>query len=267
MILPAEIQKKANKERVRDTQIEKDYILTWILTGIANNPVLDKAQAFKGGTVLKKFYFKDYRYSEDLDFTLVNDDLTNEEIQDLYNEVFQYVREEANIPLSLDDFGTHETGNIDFYISYIGPLGGFGSNKRVKVDISRTELIRFDLENRPMFNTYTDQKDCTIQCYSLGEVMTEKMRSLLSRTQPRDYYDLWYLSEMEGMEMADYLYEFEDKSRHKGLDPDSLQEKLENKISVFKSRWDSSMKDQIADLPPFEMAHRELWKHFRRLFK
>lgn len=35
MILPAEIQKKANKERVRNTQIEKDYILTWILTGVA----------------------------------------------------------------------------------------------------------------------------------------------------------------------------------------------------------------------------------------
>ncbi len=53
MIRPAEIQKKANKEKVRDTQIEKDYILTWILTGVANNEVLSKALAFKGGTVLK----------------------------------------------------------------------------------------------------------------------------------------------------------------------------------------------------------------------
>ena len=61
MIRPAEIQKKANKERVRDTQIEKDYILTWILTGVAANGVLSKALAFKGGTVLGKFYFKDYR--------------------------------------------------------------------------------------------------------------------------------------------------------------------------------------------------------------
>jgi len=42
MIRPAEIQKKANKERVRDTQIEKDYILTWILSGVANNEVLSK---------------------------------------------------------------------------------------------------------------------------------------------------------------------------------------------------------------------------------
>lgn len=125
MIRPAEIQKKANKEKVRDTQIEKDYILTWILTGVANNEVLSKALAFKGGTVLKKFYFKDYRYSEDLDFTLVDDRLSNDEIQNAFKEVFLYVREEANIPLSMEDFGIHETGNINFYISYVGPLDDY----------------------------------------------------------------------------------------------------------------------------------------------
>ena len=68
MIHPAEIQRKASKEKVRDTQIEKDYILSWILTGISKNEALASALAFKGGTVLKKFYYKDYRYSEDLDF-------------------------------------------------------------------------------------------------------------------------------------------------------------------------------------------------------
>ena len=105
-----------------------------------------------------------------------------------------------------------------------------GANKRMKVDISRTEKLCFKLENRSMFEAYSDQEDCTVQCYSLDEVMTEKMRSLLSRTQPRDYYDLWYLSEEEGMEMADHRYEFEVKARHKGLDPDSLQEKLAGKV-------------------------------------
>ena len=48
---------------------------------------------------------------------------------------------------------------------------------------------------------------------------------------------------------------------------DSLQEKLDGKVNVFKSRWESSMKDQIAELPPFEKVHRELGKHFRALFK
>ena len=267
MIRPAEIQKKANKEKVRDTQIEKDYILTWILTGIAANDILSKALAFKGGTVLKKFYFEDYRYSEDLDFTLIEENLTNEAIQDAFNEVFQYVREDANIPLAMEDFGIHETGNINFYISYVGPLGGIGSNKKVKVDISRSEKLCFKLENRSIFEIYSDQEECTIQCYSLNEVLTEKMRSLLSRTQPRDYYDLWYLSEAEEMEMSDLRYEFEEKARHKGLHPESLQDKLEAKEAVFKSRWEKSMKDQIAELPPFEQVHRELGKHFRLLFK
>lgn len=75
MIKPGEIQKRANNIGVRDAQIEKDYILSWISWGIANHADLAKEIVFKGGTVLKKVYFEDYRFSEDLDFTLINDRL------------------------------------------------------------------------------------------------------------------------------------------------------------------------------------------------
>ncbi len=68
MIKPGEIQQKAREAGVRDQQIEKDYILSWITKGIARNEKLSKLIVLKGGTVLKKFYFEDYRYSEDLDF-------------------------------------------------------------------------------------------------------------------------------------------------------------------------------------------------------
>jgi hypothetical protein len=37
MIRPGEIQKKANQLKVRDGQIEKDYIISWILFGISRN--------------------------------------------------------------------------------------------------------------------------------------------------------------------------------------------------------------------------------------
>ncbi|WP_428330275.1 nucleotidyl transferase AbiEii/AbiGii toxin family protein [Mucilaginibacter sp.] len=77
MIKPAEIHKKAFKYGVRDTQIEKDYILTGILYGIALHERLSKTLVFKGGTVLKKVYFPEYPFSEDLDFTLLDNDLTN----------------------------------------------------------------------------------------------------------------------------------------------------------------------------------------------
>ena len=59
MIKPGEIQQKANAVGVRDQQIEKDYILSWILFGIVKHEQLSKAIVFKGGTVLKKVYFED----------------------------------------------------------------------------------------------------------------------------------------------------------------------------------------------------------------
>lgn len=138
MIKPGEIQQKAREVGVRDQQIEKDYILSWILKGIAQHEQLSKVIVFKGGTVLKKIYFEDYRFSEDLDFTLINNEISNEKIFEWFKETFEYVKEEANILLEIIDNNEHEDGGINFYISYFGPLGGQGNNKRVKVDISKS---------------------------------------------------------------------------------------------------------------------------------
>ena len=77
---------------------------------------------FKGGTVLKKVYFEDYRFSEDLDFTLLNNEITNEQIFDWFKETFEEIKEESNIPLEIIDDNEHEDGGINFYIGYVGPI-------------------------------------------------------------------------------------------------------------------------------------------------
>jgi uncharacterized protein len=69
MIKQGILDKKANQEGVRSQQIEKDYVISWLLWGISNHSVLKDLLIFKGGTCLKKIFFEDYRYSEDLDFT------------------------------------------------------------------------------------------------------------------------------------------------------------------------------------------------------
>ena len=51
--------------------IEKDYVLGWLLWGIGSDPVLGQKWIFKGGTCLKKCYIETYRFSEDLDFTVL----------------------------------------------------------------------------------------------------------------------------------------------------------------------------------------------------
>ncbi|NDP21403.1 MAG: nucleotidyl transferase AbiEii/AbiGii toxin family protein [Paludibacter sp.] len=266
MIKPGEIQKKANQVGVRDQQIEKDYILSWILWGVANHEQLSKIVVFKGGTVLKKVYFEDYRFSEDLDFTLLDNEISNEQIFEWFNETFDLIKEEANIPLKkIDDDEDDENklkeekeDGLNFYIGYVGPLGGFGNNKKVKIDISRSEKLEFEPIQKEALIDYSDLEEYTLLCYPLEELLVEKLRCTMQRMQPRDYYDIWYLVEVEGMEVEYFTNEFRNKCISKQQNPDDFHKKLEQKLPQYKARWQKSMSDQIKDLPDFEQVEREV---------
>ncbi len=263
MIKPGEIQKWANEVSVRDSQIEKDYILSWILSGIANHPELSKEIVFKGGTLLKKVYFDDYRYSEDLDFTLITD-RSNDQLREWFDQVFEYIKGEANIPLAIVDKNDNEDEGMNFYISYIGPFGGDGSNKKVKVDISRSEKLVFDAVTKPAIINYSDLEDYELLCYPLEEVLVEKLRCTMQRMQPRDYYDIWYLLEVYEMDVDFFVPEFIEKCEAKDIDPSAFHKSIEKKLAQYKGRWDNSMADQIQDLPPFEKVEREMNRHLKK---
>lgn len=264
MIKPGEIQKKAREVEVRDQQIEKDYILSWILKGVSEHEKLSKITVFKGGTVLKKIYFADYRFSEDLDFTLLDNNITNEQIFEWFKETFEYVKEEANIPLEIIDDNEHEDGGINFYISYVGPLGGFGNNKKVKVDISRSEKLEFEPIIKQAIIEYSDEEEYKLLCYPLEELLVEKLRCVMQRMQPRDYYDIWYLLEVHGMDIDFYISEFKNKCESKELDPADFYKKLEQKLPQYKARWQKSMSDQIKDLPDFDQIQREVQRQLKK---
>jgi len=265
MIKPGEIQQKAREVGVRDQQIEKDYMLSWILQGVAQHEQLSKTIVFKGGTVLKKIYFEDYRFSEDLDFTLLNNDITNERIFEWFKETFEYILEEANIRLEIIDNNEHEDGGINFYISYVGPLGGQGNNKKVKVDISRSEKLEFKPVMRTVLLGYSDLKEYQLLCYPLEEVLVEKMRTVMQRMQARDFYDIWYLLEQHGMDVNFYLKEFANKCESKKLNPVDFPKKLAERLPQYKGRWESSMNEQIHDLPDFDKVEREVQRHLKKL--
>jgi len=60
-----ELLAKARERRLPLVIIDKDYVLGWVLLGLAGVPDL----VFKGGTALAKVYFPEtWRLSEDLDF-------------------------------------------------------------------------------------------------------------------------------------------------------------------------------------------------------
>jgi len=265
MIKPGEIQQKAREAGVRDQQIEKDYILSWILKGIAQHQQLLTLIVFKGGTVLKKIYFEDYRFSEDLDFTLLDNNITNEQIFELFHEVCKYVKEEANIPVAITENNQHEDGGINFYISYSGPLGGQASNKKVKVDISRSEKLEYTPVLKDVIINYSDLEEHQLLCYSLEEVLIEKLRTIMQRMQARDFYDIWFLLEQHGMDAAFHQKEFEQKCVSKNLNAKDFHKKLSERLLQYKSRWQNSMNEQIKNLPSFEKVEREVQRHLKKL--
>src|SRR3990172_1449351 len=86
--------------RIADSVLERDYCLAWFLSALAQSK-LRTALAFKGGTALKRCYFPDYRFSEDLDFTLI-EPMSFEEILDRLEAIDSAVKQDSGITFAFD---------------------------------------------------------------------------------------------------------------------------------------------------------------------
>lgn len=67
-----------------------------------------------------------------------------------------------------------------------------------------------------MLNPYSDlgdEDETIISCYSLKEIVIEKMVDLMGRTIPRDLYDFEYLTNSEGIELQDVWRDFNKQLR------------------------------------------------------
>lgn len=80
--------------------IEKDYVLGLLLDGISKHNIIGRDWLFKGGTCLKKCYFETYRFSEDLDFTLRQENYLNEKfLTETFREIADSVYEQAGLEI------------------------------------------------------------------------------------------------------------------------------------------------------------------------
>ncbi len=107
--------------RIREDVLERDYCLAWFLNALAEwdlRPVF----AFKGGTALKRSCFPDYRFSEDLDFTL-RAALSFDEIRARLEHIYAMALEESGIAFTFDREDPRARANTyTFYLRYAGPL-------------------------------------------------------------------------------------------------------------------------------------------------
>lgn len=122
-----------------------------------------------------------------------------------------FVKEETNISLQFKEKDIHVSGSLVFYINYTGPLQANIKIRDVKIDVTRGEQMEFGIEQRQVFREYADLPEdmFSLQCYSLREILIEKMAALMGRTEPKDLYDFWHLTEIEKLSTGYYKPEFE----------------------------------------------------------
>ena len=72
MIRKKEIEIRAEEQNVPKSTIDKDWVLGHFIDAIYSIHLCEDSLILKGGTCLRKCYFPEYRFSEDLDFTSIN---------------------------------------------------------------------------------------------------------------------------------------------------------------------------------------------------
>lgn len=207
MISQKEIRTIAEKLKVPSDTIDKDYVLGHFLNELFKQSWAINNLLFKGGTCLKKCYFKEYRFSEDIDATITNPSfvLTKKQIEVICSSITTKIGISFRILKFEKTLFKDQHIGWDIEICFWGAnhskneLPKFGKDCHTKIwcEFRFYETVLFPSENRKLIHLFSDADkiDISIPCYSLKEVLAEKMRSLIQRNrgEARDYFDLWHI--------------------------------------------------------------------------
>lgn len=268
MILQNEIQDKSEVWKVPPDTVDKDWVLGHFLQAFFKEDGHHASLVFKGGTCLRKCYFQDYRFSEDLDFTAIEPEysLTKDSLDRIVKRAFDNSGIRFHpLPIQEMQYQDKRTGD-QVKIMY------WGANHRrdsapsddperwhhsIKLEITIYEKLVFEPVQRRILHPYSDSlKDSGkhIPCYDLREVMAEKIRSLIQRrySAPRDFYDVWMLKEkFRETDWHDIDSAFHEKMKFKGYQYETIEQLIHNgSIEHLRKSWGKSLGHQV----PSKMA-------------
>lgn len=285
MILKKEIESIAEAQSVLKSTIDKDWVLGHFIDGIYSIPELKEVLIFKGGTCLRKCYFPNYRFSEDLDFT--STDATFELTEKMLNQVVQVITNNTEIPLHIEELKPLK--HNDKLTGYKAIIKFWGADHprnqapplperwttSIKIEIILYELMVFPTETTQVHHPYSDQlsqNPLEIPCYAIEEVLSEKFRALIQRsyTAPRDFYDIWYLANhVKEINWQKVKLAFFEKMKYKGIEFNTIEQMINvDNDKLLKAAWQNSLGHQISKvlLPDYEMVKKDIVELLNKVF-
>lgn len=257
MIPDHEFRSIARLNGVPISSIERDYAQGWLLHALSGRLEM----TLKGGTGVRKVFLEGYRFSDDLDFTLLGE-YGLDEIQGELAEAVRAARRGSGIGF-LDDVSVGEVSNGFSAAAYFRVLRSSGDPLRVKIDLTGfdREVVLLEPVMRPIIHPYSDALRSDVLSYRLEEVFSEKVRALFERTRPRDLYDVWRLREFS-LDVSDIIYR-KFRFRDVAFDTDDLT----NRKPDFEGAWTSSLEHRLKEVPDFNPVFEEVMECLRILSK
>ncbi|MCK9581130.1 MAG: nucleotidyl transferase AbiEii/AbiGii toxin family protein [Methanoregula sp.] len=246
MIPGREIKEQAREFGVPMSTIERDYVQNWFLSAL--RPI---NMALKGGTGIRKVYIENYRFSDDLDFTLPGP-VDADTLRAAVIDAMVRVRDESGIQFE-DGIGFRQTRN-GFKATARFRILHRSQTSPIKIDLDLTsadsEQILLPVSDRQVFSHYSDRLETAVASYALEEIMAEKIRSVFQRTRSRDLYDIDQLARRVDREVVRSIVRRKCEYKDITVDADILQGKRES----FEALWQVSLGHQIHDIPDFDAA-------------
>jgi uncharacterized protein len=253
MINYFQIQRLASKKRVPEDVIEKDYFIELLLFYLSSNVSFSKKSIFRGGTSLKKIYFPDYRFSEDLDFIVEE----KENLSDLEEDINKILIRIANdFPFIPSKISTVKNDRLQAFIKY-NIIPEIRATKELKVDILKDTFIPSYAERKIIF-TFPDfqENEKKFNSYNLESVAADKISRIIDvDKEARDIYDLWYLLKLDFLKISNLKDELKKRFGFKLFIPNLIKEFTSE---IYRQSWKIRLEKQVIDLPPFELVTRDL---------
>lgn len=258
--------------------LERDYLLSWILAGMSHVEVLKEMLVFKGGTALKKCYFGDYRFSEDLDFSTIGNvpsgNVIEKAIQAACQAASKELDEYAPVEIICERYlekQPHPSGQEAFSIRARLPWHR-QPQTRVMVEITIDEPVLMPVEHRKIIHEYGEPLDAHVMVYSLEEIVAEKLRAILqhgrrleergwSRSRARDYYDLWRILGMfkSQLKLTDFRGFLNKKCAIRNVAFSSHEDFFQQEMVTYIGQtWQQWLGPLVPALPTFDVVLTEL---------
>jgi predicted nucleotidyltransferase component of viral defense system len=238
---------------------------------LAGTTAATASLVFKGGTCLRKAYFEDYRFSEDLDFTSTGPC----SVETLRSMVVGMARlaGEHGVTLVVDDVkversGPSEASALEIKLPFRGPIQRTGTARNLRLHVGTSEDLAFPIARRPLLHPYQDAAElpCILSCYSLEEVMVEKLRAVCGQRRfaiARDVYDIWRLTVLASshgkptLDWSAVSAALKQKAAAKGVDLAGCRSKLISRADEFRSNWLSAVAPLV---PAHGDSFDEAWR-------